>query len=67
MPKVVVIGAGVMGLAAAFQALLDGYEVDILEASTEPGGMAAHFISAVSQSSVFTISCAKRIFRHLSY
>ena len=43
MPKVVVIGAGVMGLAAAFQALLDGYEVDILEASTEPGGMAAHF------------------------
>ena len=32
-----------MGLAAAFQALLDGYEVDILEASTEPGGMAAHF------------------------
>ncbi|MGC1922114.1 MAG: FAD-dependent oxidoreductase, partial [Acidobacteriaceae bacterium] len=43
MPKVVVIGAGVMGLAAAFQALLDGYEFDILEASTEPGGMAAHF------------------------
>jgi len=43
MPKVVVIGAGVMGLAAAYQALLEGCDVDILEASAEPGGMAAHF------------------------
>jgi protoporphyrinogen oxidase len=43
MPKVVVIGAGVMGLAAAYQALMDGCDVDILEASAEPGGMAAHF------------------------
>ncbi|HTU49749.1 MAG TPA: NAD(P)/FAD-dependent oxidoreductase [Acidobacteriaceae bacterium] len=43
MPKVVVIGAGVMGLAAAYQVLVDGLDVDILEASTEPGGMAAHF------------------------
>ncbi len=43
MSKVVVIGAGVMGLAAAYQALQDGCDVDILEASTEPGGMAAHF------------------------
>ncbi len=43
MRKVVVIGAGVMGLAAAYQALLDGCDVDILEASAEPGGMAAHF------------------------
>ncbi len=43
MSRVVVIGAGVMGLAAAYQALLDGHEVDVLEASSEPGGMAAHF------------------------
>ena len=43
MPNVVVIGAGVMGLAAAYQALLNGSDVDILEASAEPGGMAAHF------------------------
>ncbi len=43
MPKVVVIGAGVMGLAAAYQALLDGCDVDIFEGSAEPGGMAGHF------------------------
>lgn len=32
-----------MGLAAAFQALRDGHEVDLLEAADVPGGMAAHF------------------------
>jgi len=43
MSRVVVIGAGVMGLTAAYQALIDGHEVDVLEASSEPGGMAGHF------------------------
>ncbi len=43
MSRIVVIGAGVMGLAAAYQALLDGHDVDVLEASDEPGGMAGHF------------------------
>ncbi len=43
MAKVVIIGAGVMGLAAAWQAVRDGHEVDLLEAAPEPGGMAAHF------------------------
>ena len=43
MSKIVVIGGGPMGLAAAFQALLDGHQVDLLEAATIPGGMAAHF------------------------
>lgn len=43
MSKTIVIGAGVMGLAAAYQALLDGHKVDILESSPEPGGMAGHF------------------------
>lgn len=43
MSRVIVIGAGVMGLAAAYQALLAGHTVDVFEASPEPGGMAAHF------------------------
>jgi len=32
-----------MGLAAARRALLYGHEVTLIEASSEPGGMAAHF------------------------
>lgn len=43
MAKVVVIGAGPMGLAAAYEAAKAGHEVEVLEASDRPGGMAAHF------------------------
>lgn len=43
MSRIIVIGAGVMGLAAAYQGLVDGQEVEIFEAGPEPGGMAAHF------------------------
>lgn len=43
MAKLVVIGAGIMGLSAAYQALLDGHEVDLVEGAPELGGMAAHF------------------------
>jgi len=43
MARVVVIGAGVMGLAAAYQALLDGHRVEIFERAAQPGGMAEHF------------------------
>lgn len=43
MARVVVIGAGAMGLAAAYRAAKDGHEVDVIEASPEPGGMAGHF------------------------
>jgi protoporphyrinogen oxidase len=32
-----------MGLAAAYQAVCNGHHVTLLEASGEPGGMAAHF------------------------
>jgi len=43
MARVIVIGAGIMGLAAAYQAQICGHSVEIYEASNEPGGMAAHF------------------------
>ena len=43
MARIIVIGAGPMGLAAAYQAVKDGHEVQLLEAANEPGGMAAHF------------------------
>jgi protoporphyrinogen oxidase len=41
--RVVVIGAGAMGLAAAYRAARNGHEVDLIEAAPEPGGMAGHF------------------------
>lgn len=43
MAKVVVVGAGAMGLAAAYRAAKNGHEVDLIEAAPEPGGMAGHF------------------------
>jgi protoporphyrinogen oxidase len=43
MAHVIVIGSGIMGLAAAFHALKAGHSVQVLEAAPEPGGMAAHF------------------------
>jgi protoporphyrinogen oxidase len=43
MARVVVIGAGAMGLAAGYRAAKDGHEVDVIEAAPEPGGMAGHF------------------------
>jgi protoporphyrinogen oxidase len=43
MGHVAVVGAGAMGLAAAYHAAKAGYSVEVLEAGPEPGGMAAHF------------------------
>ena len=43
MANVAVIGAGAMGLAAAYHALKAGHEVTVYEADKVPGGMAAHF------------------------
>jgi protoporphyrinogen oxidase len=40
---VAVIGAGAMGLAAAFHLLEAGHRVEVFEADDRPGGMAAHF------------------------
>lgn len=41
--RLLVLGAGPMGLAVAYQAQKKGYDVEILEADDRPGGMAAHF------------------------
>jgi protoporphyrinogen oxidase len=43
MTRVVVVGAGAMGLAAAYHAAKRGHDVEVLEASPQAGGMAAHF------------------------
>lgn len=43
MSRVVIIGAGAMGLAAAHRAVQLGHEVDLIEADSVAGGMAAHF------------------------
>jgi protoporphyrinogen oxidase len=43
MARVVILGAGAMGLAAAYHAAKAGHQVEVLEAGPEPGGMAAHF------------------------
>jgi protoporphyrinogen oxidase len=43
MKRVAVIGAGAMGLAAAYHALKAGHQVVVYEADKVAGGMAAHF------------------------
>jgi protoporphyrinogen oxidase len=43
LAKILIIGAGPMGLAAAYQAALDGHQVEVVEAAPVAGGMAAHF------------------------
>lgn len=43
MSRIVVLGAGPMGLAAAQRAAALGHQVDLVEAGDKVGGMAAHF------------------------
>jgi protoporphyrinogen oxidase len=58
MSRVVVIGAGAMGLAAAYHALKRGHQVTVLEAAPEAGGMAAHFdLDGVSTERFYHFVC----------
>jgi protoporphyrinogen oxidase len=41
--KILVAGAGVMGLAAALDLLEEGHQVDVFEAAERPGGLAGSF------------------------
>ncbi|QOG07123.1 NAD(P)/FAD-dependent oxidoreductase [Aureimonas sp. OT7] len=43
MTNVGIVGAGAMGLAAAYHALKAGHTVTLYEGDSVPGGMAAHF------------------------
>ncbi|MGI4854011.1 MAG: NAD(P)/FAD-dependent oxidoreductase [Janthinobacterium lividum] len=56
--RVVVIGSGAMGLAAAYQAVKDGHQVQVLEAAPEAGGMAAHFdLAGLSTEKYYHFVC----------
>src|SRR5215468_8883968 len=58
MARVVVLGAGPMGLAAAQRAATLGHDVDVLEADGKVGGMAAHFdFSGLSTERFYHFVC----------
>lgn len=58
MSRIVVLGAGPMGLAAAQRAVTLGHEVDLVEADEKVGGMAAHFdFSGVSIERFYHFIC----------
>lgn len=58
MSRIVVLGAGPMGLAAAQRAVTLGHEVDLIEAGHKAGGMAAHFdFSGVSIERFYHFVC----------
>ena len=58
MSRIVVLGAGPMGLAAAQRAVTLGHEVDLIEADSKAGGMAAHFdFSGVSIERFYHFVC----------
>ena len=58
MSRIVVLGAGPMGLAAAQRAVTLGHEVDLIEADGKVGGMAAHFdFSGVSIERFYHFVC----------
>jgi len=58
MAKLAVIGAGAMGLGAAYYALKAGHQVTLYEADDRPGGMAAHIdFSGISIERYYHFIC----------
>ncbi|MCG6205027.1 NAD(P)/FAD-dependent oxidoreductase [Rhodopseudomonas sp. HC1] len=58
MSRIVVLGAGPMGLAAAQRAVRLGHQVDLIEADDKVGGMAGHFdFSGVSIERFYHFIC----------
>jgi protoporphyrinogen oxidase len=58
MARVVILKAGIMGLAAAHRAAQLGHQVDVVEADHQPGGMAAHFqFSGISIERFYHFVC----------
>jgi len=58
MSRIVVLGAGPMGLSAAQRAVTLGHEVDLIEADSKVGGMAAHFdFSGISIERFYHFIC----------
>jgi protoporphyrinogen oxidase len=58
MARIVILGAGIMGLAAAHRAVQLGHEVELVEADYQPGGMAAHFqFSGISIERFYHFVC----------
>jgi phytoene dehydrogenase-like protein len=45
MPKAIVIGAGIAGLASAVRLAIKGYTVEVFEANSYPGGKLSEFSS----------------------
>lgn len=43
MPKAIIIGAGIAGIATAIRLAVKGYQVTVYEANAYPGGKLAHF------------------------
>ena len=62
MRSIAILGAGPMGLSAAYYALRKGYKVEIFEAAPFAGGMASHFdFNGVSIEKFYHFICKSDI------
>nr|MBC7614150.1 NAD(P)-binding protein [Pseudopedobacter sp.] len=43
MPKAIIVGAGIAGIASAIRLAIKGYQVDVFESNLYPGGKLSEF------------------------